>query len=72
MSGMESKISTNTCAPKTGILKSSNSLKWRGKAENVHIFPDKNNKKREDGKQLQTTESRMCKRDQYDADHTYL
>lgn len=35
VSGMESKISTNTCAPKTGILKSSNSFNWRGKAANM-------------------------------------
>lgn len=38
VSGMESKISTNTCAPKTGILKSSNSFNWRGKAANMCTF----------------------------------
>lgn len=58
VSGMESKISTNTCAPKRGILKSSNSFNWRGKAANMCTFSLIKIMTKTNGKQPQTTESR--------------
>lgn len=64
VSGMESKISTNTCAPKTGILKSSKFQVERQSCKHVHIFPDINNKKREGWQATSNHSVKMCQPDQ--------